>query len=407
MHNQPARARGLHRLLALSILALAVPAGALFPVAWHAMAAESGPILLGMIIAQSGSPFAVTDLGRAAQIAAQAVNDQGGINGRKLVVEICDTKGQPATSLACARRLADEGAITFIGGRSSNGVARILRARSIAAWFPMGSDPSDITNPLSFISALNAAGAAQGAYLGALRFHAKSAVYISIRGYRAYQKTAIFGYAQAGVTNVRIIEIPPETTDFSPYIQQIKEFNPDVWGGMLYPPEQQTLLIQAAVQQKMTILFVGSNNVIEDATIDVLSHAPFANSLALEKGEDVSSFPTWAEYQRELRTYDPGHQIMGPNDGSTTTDWLAVWTFAQIARRLPTVTVDSFRDYVSKENHFDNDSLHPLDFTSASPVEDMPRQSNIWAFAGHVQDGHEVVDDPVPFSAWLRMPIKP
>jgi hypothetical protein len=35
----------------------------------------------------------------------------------------------------------------------------------------------------------------------------------------------------------------------------------------------------------------------------------------------------------------------------------------------------------------------------------MPRQENIWAFAGHVQDGHEVVDNPLPFSAWLKTPL--
>ncbi|CAN7329644.1 ABC transporter substrate-binding protein [Caballeronia sp. LjRoot34] len=147
-----------------------------------AQADDKSPVLVGFIIAQSGSPFAVTDPGRVATIAAQAVNDQGGINGRKLVVEICDTKGQPAASLACARRLADKGAITLIGGRSANGVDKILRAKNMAAWFPMGSDPSDVRNPLSFITALNGAGAAQGTYLGAktlwrqtrcLRVHAR------------------------------------------------------------------------------------------------------------------------------------------------------------------------------------------------------------------------------------------
>jgi energy-coupling factor transporter ATP-binding protein EcfA2 len=256
--------------------------------------------------------------------------------------------GQPLTGAPHrrARRLADEGAITFIGGLSANGVAKIMRARNIAAWFPMGSDPSDVRNPLSFITALNSAGAAQGAYLGAIRFHAKSAVYVSMLGNTTYQKTALFGYAQAGVTDVKIVEVPPSTTDFSPYIARIKELHPDVWGGMLYPPEQQTLLVQAAAQQGPTIPFVSSNNVIEDATIAALSHAPFANSLALEKGEDAKRFPTWAEYERELAKYDPDHAVKGPTDGSTTTDWLAVWTFAQIARQLP-----GLRDQGSQLQH--------------------------------------------------------
>ena len=371
-----------------------------------ANAADQPPVLVGFIIAQSGSPFAVTDPGRVAQIAARAVNDQGGIHGRKLVVEICDTKGQPAASLACARRLADEGAITLIGGSSANGVDKILRAKNMAAWFPMGSDPSDVRNPLSFITALNAAGAAQGTYLGAKRFGAKRAVYVSMLGNKTYQQTARFGYAQAGVSDVQIVEVPPATTDFAPYIAKIKALKPDVWGGMLYPPEQQTLLVEAAAQQGLTIPFVSSNNVIEDATIAALSKAPFPNSLALEKGEDAKRFPTWAEYERQLAQYDPHHDVKGPTDGSTTTDWLAVWTFAQIARKLPSVTVDSFRNYVTNDKQFTTDVLHPIDFTAVAPVEGMPRQENIWAYAGHVQDGHEVVDDAVPYSAWQKTPVQ-
>ncbi|MCB8878019.1 ABC transporter substrate-binding protein [Acidisoma silvae] len=387
------------------LLFCTVAGGTLVGISVKAEAADTKPILLGFIIAQSGSPFAVTDPGRVAEIAAHAINDQGGIHGRKLVVEICDTKGQPAASLSCARRLADEGAITYIGGSSANGIAKIMKAKGIAAWFPMGSDPSDVRNPLSFITALNGAGAAQGTYLGALRFHAKSAVYVSMLGNVTYQTTALFGYKQAGVTDVKIVEVPPSTTDFSPYIAKIKEYHPDVWGGMLYPPEQQTLLVQAAAQQGITIPFVSSNNVIEDATIAALSTAPFPNSLALEKGEDAKQFPTWAEYERELAKYDPNHNVKGPTDGTTTTDWLAVWTFAQIARNLPEVTVASFSDYVSKDQNFETDALHPINFTAIAPVAGMPRQENIWAFAGHVQDGHEVVDNPTPFSAWQKTPI--
>ncbi|SDR47490.1 ABC-type branched-chain amino acid transport system, substrate-binding protein [Paraburkholderia fungorum] len=375
--------------------------------ALNASAESQPPVLVGFIIAASGSPFAVTDPGRVAQIAARAVNDEGGINGRKLVVEICDTKGQPAASIACARRLADEGAITLIGGSSANGVDKILRAKNMAAWFPMGSDPSDVRNPLSFITALNGAGAAQGTYLGAKRFGAKRAVYVSMLGNKTYQETARFGYEQAGVTDVQIVEVPPSTTDFAPYIAKIKALHPDVWGGMLYPPEQQTLLVEAAAQQGIRIPFVSSNNVIEDATIAALSKAPFPNSLALEKGEDAKRFPTWSEYERQLAKYDPNHEVKGPTDGTTTTDWLAVWTFAQIARKLPTVTVDSFREHVAHERNFTTDVLHPIDFTAVAPVQGMPRQENIWAFAGHVEGGHEVVDDPAPYSAWQKTPVKP
>ncbi|MEK8174399.1 ABC transporter substrate-binding protein [Streptomyces sp. M19] len=366
---------------------------------------------VGLIIAQSGSPTAVTDPGRVATIAAQAVNDGGGIHGRELDVRICDTKGQPASSLACARKLAGEGVVAFIGGSSANGIAKISKAKKITNWFPMGSDPTDVTNPLSFITALNSAGAAQGAYLGARRFDARSAVYVVRQGTRTYIDQAKYGYAQAGVRDVHVVEIPMDVTDYAPYIAKIKSYGTDVWGGMLYPPSAQTQLIQAASAAGLKTPFVSSNNVIENATIKALSKAPFPNSLALEKLEDADASPVWAEYQRQLTKYDPHHKVTGPSDGTTSTDWYAVWSFAQEAKKLKTVTVDSFREHVTKLTDFgpdiDSDLLHPIDFTKDSPVKGQPRQSNIWAYAGHVAGGTTAVDRTTPFSAWQKTSIRP
>ena len=391
----------------------ALPLAFLLAACGQQSAQDDGSIKVGMILPETGSPFAATDPGRVARIAASAVNDDGGIRGRKLEVIVCDTKGQAAASLACARKLADEGVIAFIGGSSADGVDRISRAKGIVNWFPMGSLPSDVKNPLSFITALNSAGAAQGAYLGARRFGAKSAVFVTMKGNTTYAQTAKFGYSKAGVDNVTIIEIPPATTDFAPYIARIRSLKPDVWGGMLYPPAQQTQLIEAASAQGLTIPFVGSNNVIENATLAALSAAPFANSVALEKGEDAQRFPVWKEYLRQLAKYDPEGKVTSPTDGSVTTDWYAVWSFAQVARKLEAVTVDGFRNYVTAARDFGPDIgstlLHSIDFTVPSAAQNVgqPRQANTWAFQGHVADGKEVVDDAAPFSVWEQTPIKP
>lgn len=369
--------------------------------------ADSDTINVGFIAPLSSSPVAFQDPMLAAKVAEQAINDQGGINGKKLNVIVYDTKGQPANTVAGARKLVNEDDIVaFIGGNSADGIAEIGEKAGVVNWFPMGCSAADTDNDLSMIAALNCAGAAQGTYLGGLRFKPKKAVYVAFAGNTAYIENAKLGYRNAGVEDVKIIEVPPETTDYAPIIAQVKAENPDVWGGMIYTPEKLTALIQAAIDQDLRKPLVLSNNVMEDATIKLISDAGIENSVALEKGEDADLFPTWKAYQDQLAQYDPEGKIKTPHDGSVTTDWLAVWTFAQEARKLDTVNAATFREHAQQLTDFETDVLHPIDFTiQDGPVLTAPRQANLWAFAGHIADGKIVVDDPTPYSAFEKTPI--
>ncbi|MFF3567801.1 ABC transporter substrate-binding protein [Nocardia jiangxiensis] len=367
---------------------------------------DPNTIKVGFIAPLSSSPQAFRDPELAAEVAEKAVNDSGGINGKKLKVVVYDTKGQPANVVAGARKLVDQDkVVAFIGGNSNDGLAAIGRKAGVANWFPMGCASADVDNDLSMIAALNCAGAAQGTYLGGLRFTPKKAVYVAFAGNTPYIENAKLGYRNAGVDDVKIIEVPPETTDFAPIIAQVRAAHPDVWGGMIFPPEKLTALLRAAIDQNFRTPLVLSNNVMEDPTIKLVSDSGIPNSVALEKGEDATRFPTWQAYESQLAKYDPDHRIKTPHDGSVTTDWLAVWTFAQEARKLPTVTAATFREHAKQLHDFKTDVLHDIDFTVDGPVPTAPRQANLWAFAGHIADGRIVVDDPTPFSAFQKTPI--
>ncbi|MFW0787685.1 ABC transporter substrate-binding protein [Gordonia sp. CPCC 206044] len=367
---------------------------------------DSDTINVGFVAPLSSSASAFQDPALVAKVAEKAVNDQGGINGKKLNVIVYDTKGQPANVVAGARKLVTEDkVVAFIGGNSNDGLAEIGKKAGVVNWFPMGCAASDVTNDLSMIAALNCAGAAQGTYLGGLRFKPKKAVYVAFAGNTPYIENAKLGYRNAGVDNVQIVEVPPETTDYAPIIAQVKAAKPDVWGGMIFTPEKLTALLRAAVDQNLRIPLVLSNNVMEDATIKLVSDSGIPNSVALEKGEDANRFPTWKLYEEQLAKYDPQHDIKTPHDGSVTTDWLAVWTFAQEARKLQTVDADSFREHAEGLTDFKTDVLHDIDFTKNGPVLTAPRQANLWAFAGHIADGRIVVDNPTPYSAFLKTSI--
>ena len=121
----------------------------------------------------------------------------------------------------------------------------------------------------------------------------------------------------------------------------------------------------------------------------------------------AAQFATWKEYEDQLAKYDPEGKVKTPHDGSVSTDWLAVWTFAQEARKLDTVDRDTFREHTQNLTDFQTDVLHDIDFTiQDGPVLTAPRQANLWAFAGHIANGKLNVDDPTPFSAFEKTPVQ-
>ncbi|MCB0915694.1 MAG: diguanylate cyclase [Actinobacteria bacterium] len=72
------------------------------------------------------------EIHRAAQMAVQAVNEAGGINGRPLELEVADDGSQPASAVAAAAKLVDEaGCVALIGTLLSN--SRIAVAEQVAA----------------------------------------------------------------------------------------------------------------------------------------------------------------------------------------------------------------------------------------------------------------------------------
>lgn len=81
-----------------------------------ALAAEP-PIVIGSVSTLSGP--AANDAWRAAQAYFDAVNEAGGVHGRKLVYQVLDDQADPAQAQAAARRLVADPRVVVLGGGSS------------------------------------------------------------------------------------------------------------------------------------------------------------------------------------------------------------------------------------------------------------------------------------------------
>src|ERR1044072_912028 len=110
----------LARLVALPAM-LALAAGACsVPGSDSSKTSDQGPIKVAVVNAQSGQ---LSSLGqwewKGAKLAADQWNAKGGIDGRKIQLDIFDDTGDPTVGTNVARKIASEGYVAMIGTAES------------------------------------------------------------------------------------------------------------------------------------------------------------------------------------------------------------------------------------------------------------------------------------------------
>ncbi len=79
--------------------------------------AEGEPILIGMVNQENTPAGSYPELSAAATAAVEFVNEElGGIHGRPIRLEVCNTEFSAEGSTSCGQRFVEEGAVAVLGG---------------------------------------------------------------------------------------------------------------------------------------------------------------------------------------------------------------------------------------------------------------------------------------------------
>jgi branched-chain amino acid transport system substrate-binding protein len=93
----------------------------------------------------------LTPYGQGAEAAAKQINAEGGFGGRKVVIDQCNTQGQPATTSTCAHKEVTKKPTAFFGCELtwSNAGMPIAKRAGIPSVMCLNT-PGDFTDPTSF-----------------------------------------------------------------------------------------------------------------------------------------------------------------------------------------------------------------------------------------------------------------
>jgi branched-chain amino acid transport system substrate-binding protein len=182
--------------------------------------AAGAPVKIGLINDEGGTAESFPDIRVGAEAAVQYANAYlGGIAGRPVKLDECESKGTPASSAACANQMVADHVTMVLHGIDSDAgtTAQTVMNAGIPVISTAPSSAQEMTSQLSFslTGGATAFVAALGQYMA--RQHYKSSVLFALNapGGSALYQTAIQFLQHAGIST-KLVMVPPGTADITP-----------------------------------------------------------------------------------------------------------------------------------------------------------------------------------------------
>lgn len=232
---------------------------------------SSGPIKIGVPVPISGDyASAGQDIFHGAQLAAEAINARGGINGRKIQLVEADDACSAQVGAQAAQKLISQGIVAAAGGYCSSASLPELSAfHRVGIPYVMDASTNPQLTEQGYAQAFRTIGRddEQGPFAGKFIsgfLKAKTAAVINDN--TTYSKglaqNTVSALKADGVNVVYNNSITPGQSDYTPVLTRVKSLHPDVIYYTGYFAEA-ALLVKQGKQLGITSQFMGG-----DATND-------------------------------------------------------------------------------------------------------------------------------------------
>ncbi|MFG1687724.1 branched-chain amino acid ABC transporter substrate-binding protein [Nonomuraea sp. NPDC049269] len=199
---------------------------------------QQGPIVLGMLIPQSGSEASIGPyMINAAQLAVDEINAKGGVLGRKLELKTADDACDAQSATAAANKLLTEGVHVSVGGYCSGATLPtlpIFGKANIPMIIPAANSQELVDQKLNHVFMINGTGSQQAE--AAQKWIAKQGGrrVALMHDNTSYSKDiALRTQSSLGAAAVTLEAVTPKESDYSANITNVLAKKPDFvyWTG--------------------------------------------------------------------------------------------------------------------------------------------------------------------------------
>jgi len=360
---------------------------------------NSGNTLKIGLISGTGpsTPGADVQILPAMHAAIEAINDAGGVAGREIELEFCDTKGEVNKAGACAQKfaqdpdlLAEVGDSNYVGATQINPIFQQVGLPAIAT-FLTEQDSYDADNIFPVGAGIPAIGGGGFAVLAHAGMEKVMGVSLQAPGSLQFlefaETTVLANYPE--VEMLEPVLVPPGTADLVPFAASVIRANPD---GIYVGLSNEATLIKALREQGFQGLIATPTSNITAEELTELGDA--AENVVLVS--DVArSGPARKQFEEELAEYS-ADEAAGVTDRGLNA-WRGVHLFADVVEGIDgDVTRESITEALDSLSDYDTGGLTPnLDFSTPNPEPGFSRLFNPYVVGLTFADG-EIRDSEPP-----------
>ncbi len=256
------RAAGMATLAAMWLALGAAPA---------ARAAEDGPIRIGCSITETGpySPPAVFEL-QGYRLAAEEINQAGGVLGRKVEIVNYDDQGNPSTAVQLYQKLIYSDRVDLLLSPYETDLMSavaplVTRAKKVMPSLGANVDAFQGQFPY-LVQAITQTPRYMGPAIDLAASRGYKTIALLIQNTQFPQQLARGIEAEATAKGMRVVfkeSFPPTTTDFSALVLKAAETHPDVIVGATYLADSEGIVRAAKAQNINARMFAFSIGPVE------------------------------------------------------------------------------------------------------------------------------------------------
>lgn len=336
---------------------------------------------------------------------ANYVNSRGGINGHPLDAMTCDEKGTAAGSQACAQQAVAKHAVAMVGSPTFYGYAEegVLHAANppISEFGECCSfAPAEWNDSTAYTFDPDAIEAGRAGLEYMVKSGCKNISYMAVNvpsTKPSFDSSLKLVRSDGYSTPIRLIEIPLTGTDYTSYMAQATNANPDCVALVATESEIPILLPEFFATGSTARLF-GSQGNFDTVAVKGYQNRPQVKDAVIEGFYEDLNSPAYADYRQALAAYSGTNKALDYDSLSGLGTWAAFKAFADVASHISgAVTATSFLAQAAKTTNVNTGGeLGTLNL--ANPGKGYPpitRVFNHTLFYFHL-DGTEVATVTVP-----------
>lgn len=328
----------------------AVLAGAMvMPAAAGALAGQqsSGTIKVGSI-APATNPSggtANTDQAKALAIAIKAFNKRGGVMGKKLVLDYCDSKSDVNQEASCARQMVDDHVVATLDDYTfyaPDAVAKVLGDAGIPRVGLNYTSLADWKSPVSYGLSAGPVAAFEGMGAALIKDgHKKLAEVIAQSPSSPTVKSILNpGLKSLGGEIVTEVFIPPGTSDYTQYVAAATKDGATAALMLLDYPQMAPFMDAMSTLNSKLVLGINGSAVTLDNLKKYSKYAKTASIVDSTPNATSSpkKFPGLKQYVADMKA---GGLSINQLNGQSMGAWLSVLAFKTVVEGAKPATIDA------------------------------------------------------------------